>query len=179
MGFIDNFIKVVSWSIMFTHFFSLLPKVGQVAPCASTSCAKKFSEWMLEKASLHWADTRIMLILSQFIPKLGRVLATGVDTKPKPRSTRLTLKNIARDAAHFWMEKFPPLIQSQRNAPLMEAWILLVWLIACKVLSFELSCVQSRCFRSGCKTSSPLPTISNLKKVIRYVCAFLVLVALG
>jgi hypothetical protein len=50
LSFIDIFIKVASWSIMLTHFFSLLPKVGQAAPCASTSCAKLLSEWMLEKA---------------------------------------------------------------------------------------------------------------------------------
>jgi hypothetical protein len=50
LGIIYIFIKVASWSIMLTHFFSLLPKVGQAAPCASTSCAKILSEWMLERA---------------------------------------------------------------------------------------------------------------------------------
>jgi hypothetical protein len=51
MGFIDIFIKVASWSIMFTHLFNLLPKVGHAAPCASTSCANFLSEWMPEKAA--------------------------------------------------------------------------------------------------------------------------------
>jgi hypothetical protein len=49
LGIIYIFIKVANWSIMLTHFFSLLPKVGQAAPCAST-CAKILSEWILEKA---------------------------------------------------------------------------------------------------------------------------------
>jgi hypothetical protein len=53
------FIKVASWSIMLTHFFSLLPKVGQAAPCASTSCANFWSEWMLEKAGEIWNDSEL------------------------------------------------------------------------------------------------------------------------
>ncbi len=102
-------------------------------------------------SSPHWAYIHIMMILFLFIPKLGKVLVTIVNTGPRPRSTKLTLKNITRDAPLFWMEKFPPFIQSQWNVPMMEAWILLVWLITCKILGCELSCVWNRCFHNGCK----------------------------
>jgi hypothetical protein len=67
-----------------------------------------------------------MLILPLFIPKLGKVLATNVDIEPRPKSTRLTLKNLHKMPPYFEWKKFPPFIQSQQNAPQMEAWILLV-----------------------------------------------------